>query len=344
VVSELVCRGHEVRCYEPWQAWSLANLVEEHGWQPVREALDRYPMLDVHPYDPNEIDLDRELAGVDVVIVHEWNEPELVARIAERRRRSDQLLLFHDSHHRACTQPEEMQRYPLEDFDAALVFGEALRRVYLERGWVDRVYTWHEAADDRLFRPLPPEQIDGDLVWIGNWGDDERKEELVEFLFEPVRRLGLRARVYGVRYPEEAQRALATAGIEYGGWLPNHRAPRVFSRFRITVHVPRRPYAAALPGIPTIRVFEALACGIPLITAPWSDAERLFAPGDDFLVARDGNEMTALLERVLREPELAHGLRTRGLARVRERHTCRHRVDELLAIVAELRGGKPCAA
>ena len=55
--------------------------------------------------------------------------------------------------------------------------------------------------------------------------------------------------------------------------------PEVFARFRVTVHVPRRPYVEALPGIPTIRVFEALACGIPLVCAPWDDAEGLFTPG-----------------------------------------------------------------
>src|SRR5207244_1912380 len=106
----------------------------------------------------------------------------------------------------------------------------------------------------------------------------------------PVREQGLRAAVYGVRYPERARRALARAGIEYRGFLPNFEAPAVFARFRATVHIPRRPYVAALPGIPTIRPFEALACGIPLVSAPWSDVERLFEPGD-FAVARDGAEM-----------------------------------------------------
>ena len=54
----------------------------------------------------------------------------------------------------------------------------------------------------------------------------------------------------------------------------------------MTVHVPRRPYVEALPGIPTIRVFEALACGIPLVSAPWADSEGLFPPGRLPLVAR----------------------------------------------------------
>ena len=58
-------------------------------------------------------------------------------------------------------------------------------------------------------------------------------------------------------------------GARYRGWLANARAPDVFARHLATVHVPRRFYVERLPGIPTIRVFEALACGIPLVSAPW---------------------------------------------------------------------------
>ena len=63
---------------------------------------------------------------------------------------------------------------------------------------------------------------------------------------------------------------VALSGLRYRGWLPNHRVPGLFARHRLTVHVPRRPYAQKLPGIPTIRPFEAMACGIPLICAPWA--------------------------------------------------------------------------
>src|SRR5205823_9960806 len=108
----------------------------------------------------------------------------------------------------------------------------------------------------------------GELAWIGNWADDERAEELREFLIEPVAALKLRAKAFGVRYPESARELFRQAGIAYGGWLPNYRVPEIFSRFKITIHIPRRPYAKALPGIPTIRPFEALACGIPLVCSP----------------------------------------------------------------------------
>jgi spore maturation protein CgeB len=91
----------------------------------------------------------------------------------------------------------------------------------------------------------------------------------------------------------------------------------------------------ALPGIPTIRVFEALACGIPLVSAPWHDAEGLFGP-DDMLFAPDGEQMFSQLRAVLADPELGRTLAQNGLATIRARHTCAHRVDQLLAICAEL--------
>jgi spore maturation protein CgeB len=217
-----------------------------------------------------------------------------------------------------------------------LAFGAVLRERYLAQGWARRVWVWHEAADTALFRPLPEVAPAADLVWVGNWGDGERTEELRTFLLEPVRRLGLSATVHGVRYPEDALAALAEAGIAYRGWLPNHRVPLAFARHRVTVHVPRRPYVEALPGIPTIRVFEALACGIPLVSAPWRDAEGLFPEGS-FLTAEDGEGMERQLAAVLADPDLRRSLAATGLAAIRDRHSCAHRVDELLAIDAAIR-------
>jgi spore maturation protein CgeB len=255
-----------------------------------------------------------------------------VARIGKHHAsRGGYVLLFHDTHHRSVSDPDAMARYDLAHYDGVLAFGNVIRDLYLDRGWTRRAWTWHEAADTRRFRPLSSPR-EGDLVWIGNWGDGERAAELEEFLIGPVRDLGLRARVYGVRYPEQALRALERAGIEYGGWLPNHKVPEVLARYRVTVHVPRRYYSRMLPGIPTIRVFEALACGTPLVSAPWSDTENLFAPGEDFLVARDGAEMKRLLETTLAGDSLAHCIAARGLRAIQARHTCAHRIDRLMAV------------
>jgi spore maturation protein CgeB len=152
----------------------------------------------------------------------------------------------------------------------------------------------------------------------------------------PARRLRLRGTIHGVRYPRRARLAIRLAGLRYRGWLPNHLAPEAFARHRVTVHVPRRPYVRKLPGIPTIRPFEALACGIPLVSAPWDDVEGLFRPGDDFLVARDGEEMRRRLDAVLHDRQLAASLIANGLETIATRHTCAHRVDELMTVAAEL--------
>jgi spore maturation protein CgeB len=328
VVRELLARGHDVSVYEPESGWSRSNLLREPDGAAALDEFERvFPELRPIVYGRG-LDVRAAVAGADVVIVHEWNDETLVHALGELPRPASQLLLFHDTHHRSVTAPATLPIRALRSYDGVLAFGRRVRDVYLRERWTDGAWTWHEAADTRLFRPLDEPQT-RDLVWIGNWGDDERSAELHEFLVEPARTLGLTGTVYGVRYPPEARRALERAGLEYGGWLPNHRAPQAFARHRVTVHVPRRPYAEALPGIPTIRPFEALACGIPLVSTPWDDAERLFRPGD-YLVARDGEEMTARLGEALA------GARGAGLETIRARHTCAHRADQLLGIVASV--------
>jgi spore maturation protein CgeB len=337
VASELLARGHDVAIYEPRDAWSLENLLRERGEDAVAGFRRAFPHLRSERYPAGGPDLDRALDDADLVLVHEWNDPALVKAIGRHRaRHGGYRLLFHDTHHRSVTERDAMARYDLSRYDGVLAFGDVIRRRYLEEGWTDRAWTWHEAADVRVFHPVPGATREGDLVWIGNWGDEERTAELREFLIDPVHDLGLRARVHGVRYPEEARALLARAGIEYAGWLPNYRAPEVLGRFAVTVHVPRRPYVAELPGIPTIRVFEALACGIPLVSAPWDDTEGLFSPGEDFLVARTGSEMRDQLRGVLADPAAAARMAERGRQTILARHTCGHRVDELLAIYWEL--------
>lgn len=338
VVTDLLMRGHQVRVYEPRDAWSLQNLVKEHGEAPLREFQKAYPLLTSTRYQLSTLDLDEALDGADLVLVHEWSDHGLVKRIGEHRARGGRYrLLFHDTHHRSVTDAKSMAAYDLSHYDGVLAFGNIIRDLYLAKGWARRAWTWHEAADTRRFHPLPCHEPEGDLVWVGNWGDDERTAELHEFLLRPAKELRLKARVHGVRYPEEAKKALKQAAIEYAGWLPNYDAPKTFARFKFTVHVPRRPYVEALPGIPTIRPFEALACGIPLISAPWHDSEGLFRPGEDFLVARDGAEMQEHMRALRDDPSLREELARRGREAILARHTCAHRVDQLLGIYSELR-------
>jgi len=336
VLRDLVRRGHEVEAFEPAGAWSLQNLLADHGQEGLAAYRAAYPELSSTAFGP-QFDPAEALDGADLVIVHEWNEPALVAEIGKARARGGRFtLLFHDTHHRAVSEPDAIRAFDLSGYDGVLAFGETLAEVYRRWGWEERVFVWHEAADIVLFHPPLQDGDRSGLVWIGNWGDGERTAELEAFLMAPARAAGLPLDIYGVRYPAEAKAMLARYGVNYRGWLPNARAPEVFARHLATVHVPRRFYVEVLPGIPTIRVFEALACGIPLVSAPWADSENLFRPGEDFLFARDGAEMERHLRALAYDPDLRAGLSASGLETIRARHTCAHRVDELLDVYARL--------
>ncbi|MER9653624.1 glycosyltransferase [Mesorhizobium sp. M0152] len=335
VMRELFAREHQVIALEPTDGWSRSNLLAEKGTFAIERFRRDFPELMPVTYDAG-FDHEAWIADADVVIVHEWTDPDLVARIGRARASGGNfILLFHDTHHRAVSATEAISALRLEHYDGVLAFGEALRESYLRAGWGKRVFTWHEAADDRLFKPHPEIHPTSDLIWIGNWGDDERTAELEEFLIEPTRELGLDATVHGVRYPRQALADLTAAGLRYEGWIANADVPKAFAAHRVTVHIPRRPYREGLPGIPTIRMFEALACGIPLISAPWSDVEQMFRPGIDFLFAENGSQMRHHLRAVLDDADLAASLAASGLETIRLRHTCRHRVDELLGVLAE---------
>ncbi len=314
VMRELEALGHETLALEPEDGWSRQNLAREQGGKPLTQFRQVFPGLKSVSYGPH-FDHEGAVADADLVIVHEWNDPALVKRLGRIRKAGGSFtLLFHDTHHRAVSATRAIASLDLR----RLRRGAGLRRgaapaSISPRGWGRRVFTWHEAADTALFHPLPEIAREADLVWIGNWGDGERASELHEFLIDPARRLNLSGTVHGVRYPPKALAAIEAAGLAYEGWIANADAPLAFARHRMSVHVPRRPYVEALPGIPTIRVFEALACGIPLICAPWEDGEGLFRPGQDYLVARDGVEMERHMRAVLNEPalaELARGERT----------------------------------
>jgi spore maturation protein CgeB len=337
VLSELIERGHDVRVFEPEGAWSLANLLEDHGEDALESFLAAYPELSSRTYSRPEEGA-AQAWGADLVIVHEWNDPELVAAVGRLRARGGRFtLLFHDTHHRAVSAPDEMRAYDLDAYDGVLAFGAALARVYERWGWGGRVHVWHEAADTRRFHPPAEKGPREGLVWIGNWGDGERSREIGEFLLKPARDAGLPLDIYGVRYPADAKRTLAENGARYHGWLANASAPEQFAKHLATVHVPRRFYTQLLPGIPTIRVFEALACGIPLVSAPWHDSEHLFRVGEDFLMVSDGAEMARALRDVANDPALRESLVRSGVQTILNRHTCAHRVDELLSIVERMR-------
>jgi spore maturation protein CgeB len=343
LTRELMRMGHQVRCYEELGSWSLTNLVQQEKERSI-EAIDQfrqlYKELDIHFYKNDEFlhsFLHKELKDVDFVIIHEWNDPDVVNTILSLKHELKFRALFHDTHHRAYTQAGKILRFHLHLLDGVLAFGEAIRKIYTDGFGLSRAWTFHEAAATDSFYPRHATR-EFDVLWIGNWGDEERTRELYEFLIKPASQLApdVRTVVHGVRYPQQAIDALANAGIEYRGYLPNLQAPDVYASSALSLHVPRRQYTNGLSGIPTIRVFEALACGATLLCGPWSDQENLFRPNQDYLILENGDRMRDAIERLLKDDKAREQIAASGLETIRKRHTCAHRAQQLTEICEEV--------
>ena len=107
LTAELAKLGHEIRCYEERNGWSIRNLATE-GENAIADATESFrkvfPQLDVRFYsmrDDWRAFLTPELDGADVVVIHEWNPPELANAILELRPKFRFRVFFHDTHHRA---------------------------------------------------------------------------------------------------------------------------------------------------------------------------------------------------------------------------------------------------
>ncbi len=336
----LNARGHEVVACERWRNWATDQLYDEKGAGPIVEFARLFPDLYIRMYGGWEAiidEVDELTRGADLVLVHEFNDPKLVGAIGMvRKRRGDFVAFFHDTHHRPVSVPWQIASMNLMHYDGVLAYGASLADIYRREIGFERVWTFHEAADTSVFKPLPGEKPD-DVVWIGNWGDDERTREIRDYLVGSASQLReLRFAVHGVRYPPEGLQAIQEAGIEFRGWIANYRVPEAFARAKMTLHIPRGPYVTTLHGIPTIRPFEALATGTPLLSTPWNDVEGLFREGRDYLMVRSPSEMREQMLRLAKDEDARQRLAESGLETIRARHTCMHRAEQLEGIYEEV--------
>ena len=341
LTRSLSAMGHDIKIFEHCSSWSVHNLSKEpHGADSMSRFKKTYPELRIFTYSDEQSHSlsfwSDALEDRQIVLLHEWNPPELADILVSLRSTIGFRLLFHDTHHRASSSPKQIRTFGIDRFDGVLAFGDALRRIYRDQLGIRRVWTFHEAADTTVFRPLPHAEKTFDVAWVGNWGDGERSDEICEFLLRPAMTLREYSfRIFGVRYPPSGLAALHCAGVRYGGYLPNLDAPSTYAAARLTVHIPRQQYTTAIHGIPTIRVFEAMACGIPLISAPWDDMEHLFREGDIVFVNNAG-EMKRAIRELISDRQAAEHQALQGLETILARHTCAHRGQQLTSICEEL--------
>lgn len=328
-------RGHDVVCYEQVDNWSLTKLLEAQPGA-IDAFREHFPDLRFERYALDE-SLDAWLASrldeADVAIVHEWNAPAVIRLIGDLARTRAVRTAFHDTHYRVVLDNGYRAQLGLETYDHILAYSPSVAERFRALGFTN-VEVVHEAADTSVFFPRPVDKTT-DVVFVGNYGDGDRSDELEDFVFAPRLSLpDLSYDVYGVRYPGSVLERLARdLHISYRGWVANVDVPRVYSGARIVLHIPRRQYVDLLPGTPTIRVFEALACGACLISLPWNDTDRLFRAGDDYVVAATPDEMRDAIAWLAHDDAARQRLGENGRRTILDRHTCAHRADQILRIL-----------
>jgi spore maturation protein CgeB len=231
-------------------------------------------------------------------------------------------------------QCEYLDRALIPRFDLYLSFtgGPMLRRLERDFG-ARRARPLYCSFDPQLYRPEPQERR-WDLGYMGTYSAD-RQPGLERLLLEPARRAPDRRFVVagplypeGLAWPDNVERIPHLSPAE-------HRA--FYCQQRFTLNVTRAEMVAAGYS-PSVRLFEAAACGVPIISDPWPGLESLFAPGREILIARTPEDTARALAALGDEEARRIGARARR--RVLAQHTADHRAQELETHVAEIGGAR----
>jgi spore maturation protein CgeB len=181
------------------------------------------------------------------------------------------------------------------------------------------------SVDPALYAPTG-EAKRWDLSYLGTYSPD-RQPTLERLLLEPARALPQhRFVVAGPQYPAEIDWPANVERIEH---LPPADHAAFYSASRFTLNVTRDDMIAA-GWSPSVRLFEAGACGTPIVSDLWSGIESLFVPGREILLAPDGGTVVAAIT-----GGDATALGEAARARVLAAHTAAHRAAELDAHLAE---------
>ncbi|MDB5290880.1 MAG: hypothetical protein JWL69_2121 [Phycisphaerales bacterium] len=214
----------------------------------------------------------------------------------------------------------------LKDFDLVLSYtgGAALDALKTQLG-AQRVAPLYGHVDPQVHYPVAPrDAYRSDLSYLGTYAAD--RQAAVEALFvEPARRLpDRRFLIGGAQYPADFP---WTGNIFFVSHMPPPEHPAFFCSSRLTLNVTRRGMAD-MGYCPSGRLFEAAACGCPLLTDYWDGLESFYEPGSEILIARNASDVTAALE--LSDAELARIARA-ARERTLAEYTSERRAAELEA-------------
>ncbi|MDQ3032162.1 MAG: glycosyltransferase [Myxococcota bacterium] len=219
-------------------------------------------------------------------------------------------------------------------FDLYLSFtgGPTLRALERRHG-ARRAEALHCSVDPALYFPEDvPERWD--LGYLGTYSDD-RQPTLESLLLEPARRWPEgRFHVAGPQYPAH----LAwPANVEREIHLAPHEHRAYYRAQRFTLNVTRRDMIAA-GWSPSVRLFEAAACGVPIISDWWEGLDSFLVPEREILIARGPDDALSMLRHIGEDERLRIAERAR--ARVLAEHTAAHRAETLERLTRELRDAR----
>jgi len=325
LVRELTARGHDVLFLErdvPWYAEQRDLPEPPWGRTELYNSLEE---LERHRDD---------LAAADLVVVGSY-VPEGIAVAKRVLERAGGAVAFYD-----IDTPVTLGKLRRGDteylspglvgrFDLYLSFtGGPTLEVLEEEFGARRAVAFHCLVDPEAYRPRSGETPRWDLGYLGTYSDD-RQPALERLLIEPARRDTRAAfAVAGPQYPDEIAWPENVERIEH---VAPGDHPVFYASQRFTLNVTRAEMRAA-GWSPSVRLFEAAACGVPVISDRWDGLEEIFTPGEEILVADSADDVLRYLTETGEDRRLA--LAERARARVLAEHTAARRCEQLEEEVA----------
>ncbi|WP_315927038.1 glycosyltransferase [Mesorhizobium sp. SP-1A] len=324
----------------------LTFLERDVPWYARHRDLKEPGFCDLIFYDKVQ-DLDTvhadRIRRADVVIVGSF-VPDGVAVIATVATLSTGLFCFYDIDtpvtlaKLSCGADEYIARRQLRLFDVYFSFtgGPTLKRLQ-DEFHARRAEPLYCSVDETRYAPTG-EAPCWDLGYLGTYSPD-RQPALERLLIEVAQRLPERRFVVaGAQYPATIR---WPENIERMDHLPPSQHASFYSRQRFTLNLTRADMVAA-GWSPSVRLFEAAACGCPAISDPWRGLEDFFTPGEAIQLATTAEDVCAILTET-GEPRRQE-ITNRARRLVLDRHTGTARAREFLHCLSRVDVAGPCAA
>lgn len=323
LIRALADRGHEILFFEREQPWYADHRDLD---QPSYCRLEFY--RDLRSLDG----LAARIEAADATIVGSYVPDGIqVGRFAQRHAR---LAVFYD-----IDTPVTLARVAREDCDylsAALIPGYDLYLSFtggpiltrLERDYGSpAARALYCSVDSDAYKPTAAHPA-FDLGYLGTYSED-RQPALERFLIEPARRRpDLKFIVAGAQFPPHLAWPDNVARFEHVGPADH---PKFYGASRFTLNVTRSDMIEAGYS-PSVRLFEAAACGAPIVSDEWPGLDELFRPGAEIILAASADDVIAALDRPREE---ARRIGEAARRRILGAHTARHRALQLETYLAE---------